>query len=299
MGLAQHGANLGVISLAHSYGFSNLVLPLLLHGMPLILAESALPAAVDAALAAAQRLGGGAILPAVPAMWKAWSQAGIVDAERVHLAISAGAPLPIDLEKIIYAETHLKIHNFLGSSECGGIAYDRSESPRGDGQEVGHALDGVSLSITASGVLAVESAAVATAYWPIDDPATLGGGRFVTADLAQLDAARGVRLLGRAGDSINVAGRKVSPVEIETVLAAVDGVDHCVVFGVPTADAQRVEDIVACVSGPAPEAALRAALLGALPAWMLPRRWWRCDDLRPNARGKISRLEWRERFLRR
>src|SRR6185436_9744218 len=43
MGLRPDWPNLGVISLAHSYGFSNLVLPLLLHGIPLVLAGAPLP----------------------------------------------------------------------------------------------------------------------------------------------------------------------------------------------------------------------------------------------------------------
>ncbi len=43
MGLRPDWPNLGAISLAHSYGFSNLVLPLLLHGVPLFLAPSPLP----------------------------------------------------------------------------------------------------------------------------------------------------------------------------------------------------------------------------------------------------------------
>src|SRR6267143_2069544 len=46
MGLRPDWPNLGVISLAHSYGFSNLVLPLLLHGIPLMLVPSPLPEAV-------------------------------------------------------------------------------------------------------------------------------------------------------------------------------------------------------------------------------------------------------------
>src|SRR5205085_57854 len=46
MGLRPDWPNLGVISLAHSYGFSNLVLPLLLHGIPLILGGSSLPETV-------------------------------------------------------------------------------------------------------------------------------------------------------------------------------------------------------------------------------------------------------------
>src|SRR6202000_1140932 len=43
MGLRPDWPNLGVISLAHSYGFSNLIPPLLLHGIPLILAGAPLP----------------------------------------------------------------------------------------------------------------------------------------------------------------------------------------------------------------------------------------------------------------
>ena len=43
MGLRRDWPNLAAISLANSYGFSILVLPLLLHGIPLILAPTALP----------------------------------------------------------------------------------------------------------------------------------------------------------------------------------------------------------------------------------------------------------------
>jgi hypothetical protein len=51
MGLRPDWPNLGAISLAHSYGFSNLVLPLLLHGIPLILVGAPLPEALRAAAA--------------------------------------------------------------------------------------------------------------------------------------------------------------------------------------------------------------------------------------------------------
>ena len=115
MGLRPEWPNLGVISLAHSYGFSNLVLPLLLHGIPLILAPSPLPEAVRGTAAQEPAL----TLPAVPALWSAWLEAGAI-AETVRLAISAGAPLPAALEQAVFKRTGLKIHNFYGSSECGG-----------------------------------------------------------------------------------------------------------------------------------------------------------------------------------
>src|SRR5262245_990946 len=61
MGLRSNWPNLGVISLAHSYGFSNLVLPLLLHGIPLVLADSPLPEAIRRAASVVEH----ATLPAV------------------------------------------------------------------------------------------------------------------------------------------------------------------------------------------------------------------------------------------
>src|SRR5690606_33939850 len=51
MGLRTDQPNLGVISLAHSYGFSNLVTPLLLGGIPLVLVPSPMPASLQAAAA--------------------------------------------------------------------------------------------------------------------------------------------------------------------------------------------------------------------------------------------------------
>jgi hypothetical protein len=104
MGLRRDWPNLGVISLAHSYGFSNLVTPLLLHGIPLILAPAPLPETVRQAAAFAAHL----TLPAVPAMWRAWHVANAIP-PNVRLAISAGAPLPLALEQEIFAQCGLSI----------------------------------------------------------------------------------------------------------------------------------------------------------------------------------------------
>src|SRR6478672_4797307 len=68
MGLRADWLNIGVISLAHSYGYSNLVLPLLLHGIPLMLQESALPEALRRVGSLTEEV----TLPAVPALWRAW-----------------------------------------------------------------------------------------------------------------------------------------------------------------------------------------------------------------------------------
>src|SRR5260221_3110066 len=90
MGLRPDWPNLGVISLAHSYGFSNLVLPLLLHGIPLLLLDSPFPEKLRRSGAACS----GLTLPAVPALWRVWHEAGAVPGN-VRLAISAGGAFPL------------------------------------------------------------------------------------------------------------------------------------------------------------------------------------------------------------
>jgi acyl-coenzyme A synthetase/AMP-(fatty) acid ligase len=290
MGLRPDWPNLGVISLAHSYGFSNLVLPLLLHGIPLILAPAPLPEMVRQAAASAPAI----TLAAVPAMWRAWHQAGAIP-PNARLAISAGAPLPVNLEQEVFKTSGVKIHNFLGSSECGGIAYDTSAEPRDDSALAGSPMQGVNLSLNEDGCLTVRSRAVAETYWP-EKMASLGGGIFQTGDLAELPDGK-VFLRGRVGDQINIAGRKLSPEIIERALLAHPLVRECLVFGIPSRDAERTETIIAIVVSDAPEAALKSFLLQTLPAWQVPREWRLVDSLPINARGKISRNEWWQRWL--
>jgi acyl-coenzyme A synthetase/AMP-(fatty) acid ligase len=294
MGLRPDWPNLGVISLAHSYGFSNLVLPLLLHGIPLILAPSPLPEALRRAATAERAL----TLAAVPALWRAWHEAGAIPPQ-ARLAISAGAPLPAALEQAVFEASGLKVHNFYGSSECGGIAYDAAGMARLDDDCVGTPMRNVQVTLSGDGCVQVISRAAGETYWP-DPEDTLGAGRFQTSDLAELKEGL-IYLRGRLGDQINVAGRKVCPATIEGALLEHEAVSKCLVFSVPSDDAPRTDLIVACVATAAPVEAetLRQSLLRKLPAWQVPREWWFVESLAADARGKVSRAQWRMKFLER
>ena len=291
MGLRTDWPNLGVISLAHSYGFSNLVLPLLLHGIPLILAPAPLPEIIRRAAENESDI----TLPAVPEMWSAWHAAAAIP-QNVRLAISAGAPLPMHLKQEVFERRGIKIHNFLGSSECGGIAYDTFEILRTNDGFVGSPMKNVKLSVNEEGCLVVRSRAVAETYWP-EKSDLLGGGIFQTSDLAEIKNEFSVFLRGRLGDQINIAGRKLSPETVERALLAHPQVRECLVFGAPSRDAERTEIIVAIVASSATEPELKSFLLQTLPAWQVPREWKFVYSLPANARGKISRAEWRKQFI--
>src|SRR6185503_12273048 len=192
------------VSFAHSYGFSNLITPLLLHGVPLIIGGAALPEAVRRAAAGVPAI----TLAGVPALWRAWHDAHGIP-ENVRLAISAGAALPLALENQVFAERGFKIHNFYGATECGGIAYDRSDTPRTDAAGVGTPMQNVSAAVNASGCLEVRGPNVGQTYWPEPFDA-LRDGCYRTSDLAEI-VNGAIHLRGRASDLINVAGRKISP----------------------------------------------------------------------------------------
>lgn len=291
MGLRPDWPNVGAISLAHSYGFSNLVLPLLLHGIPLWISGGPLPELLRRAAGELPAV----TLAAVPALWKMWHQAHAIPSN-VRLAISAGAPLPLALENDVYNQQSLKIHNFYGSSECGGIAYDSTTVPRTCAAVAGTPLRHVRVGISDNGCVEVHGPAVASCYWPHPDPA-LRAGTFRTADLGEIKDGI-IHLLGRATDQINVAGRKVAPELIERTLTTHPDVKDCLVFGVPAGDHHRGEKIVAyvCLASTGTLDAVKGHVLAHLPAWQVPREWRVIDSLQVNGRGKRSRAEWKKNY---
>jgi long-chain acyl-CoA synthetase len=286
MGLSPDIPNLSVVSLAHSYGFCNVVLPLLLHGVPVRLLPLPFPRVMENAFRQHEAV----VLPAVPSMWRAWQRAGILTNPPLRLAISAGAPLALDLEERVFSETGIKIHNFYGASECGGIAYDATHTPRDSASIVGTPLPGVIVDVTRDGRLRVTSDAVAMGYDAPRGDDLLGGGVYLTRDLGFRDAEGFIHLTETTGGAINVAGRKISPAKVEAAIMATGKVSRVKVLGIPSTDPERFEEIAALVEladGVSP-AVLKSTLTEHLPLWEIPRHWrfgaqgWSADagDLR-------------------
>jgi acyl-coenzyme A synthetase/AMP-(fatty) acid ligase len=123
----------------------------------------------------------------------------------------------------------------------------------------------------------------------------LGRGTFVPDDLVARES-NGFKIVGRISDVINVAGKKVSPAEIEETLLRFPGVTHASVFG--RESALRNEEVAACVVG---EPGLKESELldfcrKNLSAWQAPKQIFIVDSIPTNERGKISRRELATRF---
>lgn len=294
MGITERDLNFGVIPFSHSYGFSNLITPLLCQGVPLVVSEDRMPRAILNDLARS----GATVFPGTPIFFQKLADLQNPPAlPALRLCISAGAPLPSAVGEKISARFGLKVHSFYGSSECGGIAYDASDALEYEDGFVGQSMLGVSIDPGGDdpGAITVRSAAVGDGYFPAREEGALGGGRFVPGDLVRR-TERGLYLVGRVSDVINIAGRKLNPLEVEARLAELPGVKQVVVFGVPSE--LRGEEAVACVVGDGIETGdVLRFCQGRLSAWQMPRDVWIVPEIPTNERGKVSRRMLAENFL--
>jgi long-chain acyl-CoA synthetase len=295
MGMSDRDLNFGVIPLSHSYGFSNLVTPLLVRGVPIALSSDRMPRAVLDDLTRTETT----VFPGMPLFYQAFCEMSDAPAlPHLRLCTSAGAPLPRNVAAAFRDKFGLPIHSFYGASECGGICYDRAATDDGEGF-VGPAMKGVTISAgePTGGATQIEvrSAAVGDGYFPEPEPAKLGVGVFRPDDLIEIGEA-GVRLVGRLSDVINVAGKKVNPAEVEAHLLAYDGVRQAIVFG--RASNLRNEEVTACVVATSgiEEAALLQFCRERLSGWQVPKRIFFVPQMPTNERGKISRRELAAHF---
>jgi acyl-CoA synthetase (AMP-forming)/AMP-acid ligase II len=293
MGLQPDDINFGVIPFAHSYGFNNLITPLLNQGTALVCSSDRLPRAISKNLCTSAAT----VLPATPAIFHALSALegdGVLGS--IRLCISAGAPLPAETIRQFHARYRLRIHSFYGSSECGGIAFDREgklDAPTGF---VGTPMDGVEIRMRENDRIEVHGENVGDDYFPDPEPEVLDGKRFVPGDLVRW-LGQSAQLYGRASDSINVAGKKVHPSVVEEHLRKLPGIIDAIVFGVPSPN--RNEDLVALVlmNGSTTRQQLEAHCRNGLADWQVPRDFKIVSSLPVNARGKLKRSDLAQEYL--
>jgi len=287
--------NFGVIPISHSYGFSNLLTPLIAHGVPMVLSRDRVPRAVLVDLARTNAT----VFPGTPVFYQALCEMEDVPVfPNLQLCISAGAPLSARVARKFLDEFKQPIHSFYGSSECGGICYDRDGKLFEDGF-VGTPMKGLDVAVVdpaaESSQLRVRSAAVGDGYFPEPDEEKLGAGIFTPDDLLAR-CGNGFKIVGRISDLINVAGKKVNPAQVEEQLLRFAGVREAIAFGKKSS--QRNEEVAACVvtNGKVSVAEVIEFCRARLSAWQVPKQIFVVDEIPVNERGKISRRELARRF---
>src|SRR5436190_7048536 len=122
MGISDGDLNFGVIPISHSYGFSNLLTPLIARGVPMVLSRDRTPRAVLADLAST----GATVFPGTPVFYQAFCDMDDVLAlPKLRLCISAGAPLSAAVAQSFFKKFRQPIRSFYGASVCARICFDR------------------------------------------------------------------------------------------------------------------------------------------------------------------------------
>jgi len=276
LGLNPDCRGIAAISLAHSYGFGCLALPLLLMGVPVDALTSPLPVFVQEALDQE----GDFFLPGVPALWKTWWLTKTLHGRslKLKLALSAGAPLSLDLEIKIWNDTGIKLHNFYGTTETGAVAFDDSHTPRSNAQIIGKILPGVDIELSADQRILVQTDART-----IGSDLLLSENEFANTHYQTMDEGNvldgHLHWHDHVGKAINVAGRKVSPEKIKRICLSLPGVSNVIVSGIRSRDYERFEEVkVSLTLDPSHDLkALKETVYNRLDSWEVPRHW----DVRP------------------
>ena len=232
-------------------------------------------------------------------------------ASHMRLFVSGSAPLLAETHREFEARTGQRILERYGMTETNMNCSNPYSGERIAGT-VGFPLPGVSVRVCDQqthealpdgevGVLHVKGPNVFKGYWQMPEKTAeelLPDGYFITGDLATIDTAGYVSIVGRSKDLIIAGGYNIYPKEIELLIDELDGVVESAVIGVPNADFG--ESVVAVVV-PQTQGALEAAsimqsLQGNLAKFKLPRRVEFVSELPRNTMGKVQKKQLREQF---
>lgn len=244
------------VPLFHAYGFGSAMTPSVYSGATLILVDKFNPRKILRILKK-ERI---TIFLGVPYMFNMLSEAvtnKIIKLPYLKFCFSAGISLPPDVSKKFFSKFGLYPRDLYGTTETGFISVNLSKNIKGTLDSVGRPLKIAKVDIVLEnrkkaksgqkGEIRVKTSTCGRLYYvgTIKKP-FLKDGYFYTGDIGKIDARGNLYILGRNTTFINVAGTKVDPKEVESVLSKYPGIKEAVVLGIP--DKLRGEIVKAVVA---------------------------------------------------
>ncbi|WP_241474261.1 class I adenylate-forming enzyme family protein [Mycolicibacterium neoaurum] len=203
-------------------------------------------------------------------------------------AVTAGAPLSREVVSTIQGCGSFVLYNCYGSSEVGAATLMPIAGDEDPG-DVGVPLPGIAVCVD-RGELLVRSSSLAAGRLTADGmtPLPLSCGWYRTGDLAEVTVDNHILLGGRLDAIINVAGKKIHPSEIESVLSLHPAVADVHVFAESDESRGRVPVAQVILRGPATTADLEQWCRGRLAPYQQPRRILAVDEIPRSATGKVT-----------
>ena len=299
--------------LHHAGPLMDLALPLLLRGGRVVIGPSRQfdPARLLATVAAER----GTVIPIYPTMLRrvlAAPELAATDLSSLRLVITGGEVAPIKMiQDFNQRLPHVGLVNNYGSTEGGPITtFLTPEESRLKTGSVGKEAFGVEVRIADDdgrpvhagqvGHLLVRGPFVCRGYWNRPDltAESRRNGWWHTGDLASRDADGYLWIAGRSKDMIKSGTMNIYPIEVEQVIAGIDGVVEVGVVGVP--DEEWGEAVAAFVVT-APGVKLEAAQVveecrRQLASFKKPRHVVFVDSLPRGTTNKVAKNVLREQW---
>ena len=252
--------------------------------------------------------------PGVPTMWIAIAALPDLDKRDLSSLVSVGsggAPLPVEVARILERRVGMKLKSGWGMTEtCSPGTAHPKEGPDKPGS-IGLMLPGIEMDVVSlddptqvmpvgeAGEIRIRGPNVTKGYWnrPTETAEAFVGDRFLTGDIGYMDADGYFYLVDRKKDMIISGGFNVYPQMIEQAIYTHPAVQEVIVIGIP--DDYRGEAAKAFVKlrdGAAPFTLdeLKAFLTGKLGKHEIPAALDFVDELPRTSVGKLSRHELRQ-----
>ena len=260
------------------------------------------PGTAPEALGALLQANEATIFAAAPGVYRQMLDRGTLpDLPHLRHGLSAGEKMPSALHARWTAATGTKVYEAYGMSECSTFVSSSPDAPCPE-TALGRPQPGRKVAILGPDG-PVPLGEVGTIAVHRDDPGLMleyinapdeTGNRFqrdwfLTGDTGRMNAKGEITYLGRSDDMMNAGGFRVSPIEIETVVASAPGVTSCGVAEVELAPGKRI--IVAFYTGREAhdDTPLREHAATQLARYKQPRAYVHLPMLPLGPNGKLVR----------
>ncbi len=309
LGLTESDVMLSGAKLFFAYGLGNsLTFPLAVGGTAVLMAERTTPASISARL----RRHRPTVFSGVPTLYAsllASDQLPKTEELALRVCNSAGEALPEDIARRWRERAGVDIVDGIGSTEMlhifisnrpGRIRYGTLGLPVPGFEAKIVDEEGNAVAAGETGNLLVRGSTSAKFYWNqhARSRATFVGSWTLTGDRFRVDANGDYVFAGRADDMLKVGGIYVSPIEVESALAAHPAVHEAAVVGREDSDrlTKPIAYVVLADGFSASEALadeLKAFVKSRLAPYKYPRWIEFVADLPKTATGKIQRFKLR------
>jgi acyl-CoA synthetase (AMP-forming)/AMP-acid ligase II len=251
-------------------------------------------------------------VPTIYAMLISYCKKNNIKFESIEKVTNTAAALPDeiipDLKNIF---PHALIFKMYGLTECKRVCYLEPELVDSKPGSVGKAIPGTEVFLLSTegepvapgtpGILHIRGPHVMLGYWNREDLSNvmlktgkLPGERILCSnDWFKMDEDGFLYFLGRNDDIIKTRGEKVSPVEVENIIYAIEGVKEVIVLGMP--DNVLGESVVAVVTindgASVNDRIIHRTCMTHLESFMVPGKIIVLQEMPKSPNGKIDKKE--------